>query len=443
MGDVFKREFSLGSVDTGNEYRPGMDLPDGGGTATKLVPNAPPVPDIAIGKGLSVPGNPSARTTITRPTVLSAFLQNLGPAITGAMQAPRGSGIAGGIGGGFAGIEAEAGKKRQERIQQQQLDLQQHSLELRQQQEADMQRLHDEQFKNYQSLIETRANPPAKNQTEQFMRDYSDALSKGDQAGADAALAKIQAVKVAGTAPKAPKADNEISLIQKANAGGPDAPAAAEALKTLQDRRLQIAKQRGGSQYSNFFDPEVGQNRRLSNEDAAAQTAQGKVLIPAGPVGATQILQTQRAQTAIPAAIAEVRKHLGAWDNPNDRAIFARIIKENPTGNGDPATWLGTVLNSRLTGKLSPEGQQGVIALRRLNESLGSLRVAAALPATTGSMATTAALTPGASSPNSKFANQQLDSIMQLVEQETGVPFLGMNKKKKAEGGQRVIDLRP
>jgi hypothetical protein len=201
MGDVFKREFSLGQVDTGNPYK-GGDLPDGGGTATQLVKNAPPVPDIAIGKGLSVPGNPPASTTITRPTVLSAFLQNLGPAITGAMQAPRGSGFAGGIGGGFAGIEAEAGKKRQERVQQQQLDMQQRSLELRTQQEADMQRLHDEQFKNYQSLIETRANPPAKNQTEQFMRDYSDALSKGDQAGADASLAKIQALKVAGTAPK-------------------------------------------------------------------------------------------------------------------------------------------------------------------------------------------------------------------------------------------------
>lgn len=202
MGTVFKREFSLGQVDTGNIYK-GGDLPDGGGTATKLVPNAPPVPDIAIGKGgLSVPGNPPSRTTITRPTVLSSFLQNLGPSITGAMQAPRGSGIAGGIGGGFAGIEAEAGKKRQERIQQQQLDLQQHSLELRQQQEADMQRLHNEQFKNYQSLIETRANPPAKTEQEQAARDYAKALSENNQPGADAALAKTQALKVAGTAPK-------------------------------------------------------------------------------------------------------------------------------------------------------------------------------------------------------------------------------------------------
>jgi len=51
LGTVFKREFSLGQVDTGNIYK-GGDLPDGGGTATKLVPNAPPVPDIAIARGV-------------------------------------------------------------------------------------------------------------------------------------------------------------------------------------------------------------------------------------------------------------------------------------------------------------------------------------------------------------------------------------------------------
>lgn len=357
------------------------------------------------------------------------------------MQAPRGSGIAGGIAGGFQGISQEADKKRQEKIQQQQFDLQEQSLQLRTQQEADIQRLHEEQMKNYASQIETRANPPAKSQSEQLMRDYTDALSKNDQPGAKAALDKIQALTVAKTAPKVPQKENELSLIRKANAGGPDAAAASADLKTLQDRRLQIAKSRGGGQYANFFDPELGRNVRLNNEDAAAAQASGKILIPAGPVSATQILQTQRAQTAIPAAIAEVRKHLSAWDDPKDRAIFARIISETPTGNMDHATWLGTVLNNKLTGKLSSEGQQGVIALRRLNESLGSLRVAAALPSTSGSMATTAALAPGATSPNSKFAGQQLDSILKLVEQETGVPFLGMNKKKSGGEG-RVIDLR-
>jgi len=61
-----------------------------------------------------------------------------------------------------------------------------------------------EQMKNYASLIETRANPPAKNQIEQSMRDYSEALSKGDKPGADAALSQIQTLTAAKTAPKSP-----------------------------------------------------------------------------------------------------------------------------------------------------------------------------------------------------------------------------------------------
>jgi len=443
VGDSFKREFSLGQVDTGTPYK-GQSLADGGGTATQLDPKAAPVADISIGSGMSVPGAPPSSTTVTRPTFLSAFLQNLGPALGGAMQAPRGSGIGGGIAGGFKGISEEADKRRQEKVQQQQFDLQQQALQLKTQQEADIQRLHEEQMKNYASQIETRANPPAKSQMEQWVRDLDEATQKGDQAGIQTVKQKIQDFTAAKTPTKVPQKENELSLIRKANAGGADAAAASADLKTLQDRRLQIAKSRGGGQYANFFDPEIGRNVRLNNEDASAAQASGKILIPAGPVSATQILQTQRAQTAIPAAIAEVRKHIGAWDNKEDRAIFARIISETPTGSMDHATWLGTILNSKLTGKLSPEGQQAVIALRRLNESLGSLRVAAALPATSGSMATTAALAPGATSPNSKFAGQQLDSIMKLVEQETGVPFLGMNKKKNSgtpPAGANVISL--
>jgi hypothetical protein len=59
-------------------------------------------------------------------------------------------------------------------------------------------------------------------------------------------------------------------------------------------------------------------------------------------------------------------------------------------------------------------------------------------------MATTAALAPGATSPDSKFAGQQLDQILKLVEQETGVPFLGLNKKggsSPSNGKRRTIDL--
>src|SRR5258708_3849694 len=167
MGDTFKREFSLGQVDTGTPYKSG-DLQYGQGTATQLTPGNPPVPDINVG-GQSLPGLPASQTTVTRPTFLTAFLQNLGPSISGAMSAPRGSGVAGGIGGGFKGIEEETDKQIARRHEQQQMDLQQQSLQLRQQQEMDIQRLRLQQEQNYQSQIKARENPPAKTEIEQAM----------------------------------------------------------------------------------------------------------------------------------------------------------------------------------------------------------------------------------------------------------------------------------
>ena len=201
MGDTFKREFSLGQIDTGRPYT-GQDLQYGQGTATQLNPNAPPV-DIPIGRGQYVPGEGS-KITITRPSFLSAFLQNLGPSISGAMSAPRGSGVAGGVGGAFKGLEEATDKQIERRRQQQQMDLQQQALQLRTQQEMEIQRLHDEQIKNYASQIQARLNPPAKNQIEQSMRDYSDALAKGDQTAAETALTKIRTLTEAKTPPKAP-----------------------------------------------------------------------------------------------------------------------------------------------------------------------------------------------------------------------------------------------
>jgi hypothetical protein len=71
---------------------------------------------------MNLPGMPRAVQTVARPSFLSAFLQNLGPAITGSLQAPKGSGVAGGLAGGFAGITKEQHDKLQEQFEQQQLD---------------------------------------------------------------------------------------------------------------------------------------------------------------------------------------------------------------------------------------------------------------------------------------------------------------------------------
>lgn len=443
MGDVFKREFSVGQVDTGTPYDPGKVLQPG--NSIHFGVNNNPAPDIHP-SGMSLPGVPTATQTVARPTFLSAFLQNLGPSLAGSLQAPKGSGIGGGIAGGFAGISKEQHDKLQERFIQQQLDTTKQSTDAR----TALEKAQTEQmgsmitlpngsqvpFALAQKIFPTMLGIQSKEGIAEANRDARTDEGAANRASRESIAADALAGRTANAKP------NELQLIQKANSGDTDA---ASTLKTLQDRRMQIAKARGGGQFSNFFDPEQGRNIRMSNEDAQAQQTAGKTLIPAGPVGATQIIQTQRAQSAIPSAIAEVRKNLGAWDNKQDQAIFSKVISETSTAGVDHATWLGNVINKALKDNLSPEGRRGIIALGRLNESLGSLRAITGLPSTVGSMATTAALAPGPQTPNSKFAGEQLDTIQKLVEQETGVPFLGLNKSKsstKSSGGGRVIDLR-
>lgn len=254
---------------------------------------------------------------------------------------------------------------------------------------------------------------------QKVLSEAKEAFDKGDMEGYKAKLKEAGELSAATQKPSAP---TEMSLLVASQKGDKDASAA---LGKLQANRLEIAKARGpASRPMNFFDPEQGRLVTMSAQQAQDLQSQGKNLVPAGQVPVDKILQVQRAQRAVPAAIAEVRKNLEAWDNPSDRAIFARIIKENPMGS-DPGSWLGNVLNQAATGDLSPKGQNAVIAMRRLNDSLGSVRVISGLPSTVGSMMTTAALAPGVHTPDSKFAAKQLDSLAELVAQETGVPLLG------------------
>lgn len=261
---------------------------------------------------------------------------------------------------------------------------------------------------------------------QKVLNEAKEAFEKGDMEGYKA---KLKEAGELSAATQKPSAITEMSMRAAAQKGDKDSIAA---VNKLQQDRLAISKARGpASRPMNFFDPEQGRLITMSAQQAQDLQSQGKNLVPAGQVPADKILQVQRAQRAVPAAITEVRKNLEAWDNPSDRAIFARIIKENPMG-GDPGSWLGNILDQAATGNLSPKGQNGVIALRRLNDALGSVRVISGLPSTVGSMMTTAALPPGVHTPDSKFAAKQLDSLAQLVEQETGVPLLGGSEGKGA-----------
>jgi hypothetical protein len=252
------------------------------------------------------------------------------------------------------------------------------------------------------------------------------ALAAGDQKGYAAKLK--EAGELAATT-KSSKTPNEIELIQRTNAGDKEA---AATLKNLRDSRLELAKERGlssqGAKPMTFFDPDLKREVVMSAAEAEAQMKSGKNLVPSGTVPANTLIQVQRAANAIPSAVAEVEKHLGSWDNAADRAIFAKIIKENAAGSEDAATWFGNILTQASTESLSEEGRAALTSLRRLNESMGSLRAISGLPSTVGSMMATAALLPGAGTPDSKMARDQLEQVKLLVQQETGVELLGGKK---------------
>ena len=94
MGDTIKREFQPGQVITGTK------------------PQAPTESDM-MGIPMQLP-NPSA--PISRPTFVSAFLQNLGPALQGGAGAPT---FSAGVGGGLQGIEEHNRYKQQQQMLQQ------------------------------------------------------------------------------------------------------------------------------------------------------------------------------------------------------------------------------------------------------------------------------------------------------------------------------------
>lgn len=307
-----------------------------------------------------------------------------------------------------------------------------------QQGKVEIERMKEQATKEVEAMRE-QARKDLQKPVDKVLDEAKAALAKGDQKGYAAKLK--EAGELAATT-KSSKTPNEIELIQRTNAGDKEA---AATLKNLRDSRLELAKERGlssqGAKPMTFFDPELKREVVMSAAEAEAQMKSGKNLVPSGTVPANTLIQVQRAANAIPSAVAEVEKHLGSWDNPKDRAIFAKIIKENAAGSEDAATWFGNILTQASTEGLSDEGRAALTSLRRLNESMGSLRAISGLPSTVGSMMATAALLPGAGTPDSKMARDQLEQVKLLVQQETGVELLGGQKPPGTGANSNKGDL--
>lgn len=284
------------------------------------------------------------------------------------------------------------------------------------------------------------ANELRKDPIKGLMIDALSAAQKGDDATFQSKLGMIRTL---GAAKKA-QIPNEIQLIQQAQGGDPEAQ---KTLDTLQQRKVQLAGAQGyarGKGYgmwrlSNYYDPETGEIGPMFGIDVLQAKQAGKQLVPAGNLQANTMINLQRLNSEAAPAIQSVRENLGAFDNAHDRAIFARIAKENPMSEyGDPHTWMGNVIDQSLKAGLSPEGQRLAVRLGRMNETVSLLRSTLGLPATNSATALTLRMLPGAATPNSGYAKDQLDQIEQVIKQAGNVPILGNRAGRPgAPGGSR------
>lgn len=221
-----------------------------------------------------------------------------------------------------------------------------------------------------------------------------------------------------------------ISLIVRANHGDKDAVKDLRTYQNMANERAEaFGKGRAQYQLNQYIDEDTGNPVTLSNVDAANQIKGGKNLMITGKLPFQTAVAVQQLMSEATPALSGVRDNLGAFDNTEDRAIFARLLKGAglPTYGAEDA-WLGTVLNQSLTEHLSPQGKQLAVNLRRLNETMGRLRSTIGLPATESAMAMTLSLLPGPSTPDSNFAGKQIDQLESIINQAVDIPVYGRGR---------------
>jgi len=232
---------------------------------------------------------------------------------------------------------------------------------------------------------------------------------------------------------------NEIGLIMRANNGDQDAQ---KALDVLQQRRDELVNRRGTAmgqgrlwQLQTVMNPVTGETQYRSGWDILEAQKRGEQLIPTGKLPQDKVIAVQQLQSEAAPALKQVRDALPAFDNASDRAIFARVMHSaGSPARGDEAGWLGTVMDQAMKEGLSPDGQKLAMAEGRLAETLGRMRGVLGLQATDSAMALTLRLMPGASTPNSKYAGSQLDTLDNMIQKAVEIPAFG-GKNKGGMGG--------
>lgn len=244
-------------------------------------------------------------------------------------------------------------------------------------------------------------------------------------------MSPVVAAKVKGTG--SPSMARWVSTINDPNASPEEKAIAQKNVGMLQSLDVQKQEARGRSfayyrglyQWQVVTDPTTGQITPMQGWQVKAMEDQGTPVIASGRLGAKDQLAVQQLSSEAAPAIGKVRQNISAYDNDTDRKIFARVIHDAGTPRyGQESGWMGNILNTALKEGLSPEGQALVRDLARLNETVGRFRTIMGAPSTDTQMALAMAMLPGPSTPNSKFAEEQLKNFEDMVSLGVNVPML-------------------
>jgi hypothetical protein len=275
--------------------------------------------------------------------------------------------------------------------------------------------------------IEAHQQNKALKPIDQHIQKAMDAAEAGDWKTADAEF------KIAhqGSESKRISPPNVWELIQKANAGD---PAAKQALAKDVAMRKEIAGAYGAGRamynMGNYINQQ-GEIATMSALDAATKIRQGLQWTLIGGLGSQQLVQMQRLQTEGYPAAAAVREYTKAFDNPSDRRIFARVMANPPQDEDGFIPWAKASMDQALksSGELSPDGRKLVVRMKRLADTMGTLRSALGLPSTEASIHLMMQLMPGANTPDSAMANDIMDQLEATMQNAVDIP---MYKKMKA-----------
>jgi hypothetical protein len=295
-----------------------------------------------------------------------------------------------------------------------------------------------------------------RNPIQKVQQELADALNSGDNV---TAAKKLDELKTIVSGSKAPSAPTMTGLWWAKQHGDKDAAATLADIEA-KDTRLLMARGEGfaraRAQY-NFqpFMNDQGEIVAMNGVDAKRLVDSGQTLTPVSRIAAKDANAFQQFSGEAARSIPDVRRWAKAYDNPEDRAIYAGIMaKAGPMPPGGEVSWLRTILAQASTANLSPEGKQLNQAVAGLNETVGRLRSILGLPATESAMALTLGIVPGPSTPNSAYVlgydqngqhmPGQLDRLEAMASIATGVPAMrGVFPKtpNAPPPGSKVISL--